>query len=541
MKESQTTILSRVGDFMAEFFDKSLAHYVLLQPVKLFGHPNSKDKIDVLKSLKPCADLTDIEYVYPLVFEKDEDLAWTAAQIVSEVMDKVRGKQWNTVYDRVKYTRINIEQMGILQKFSPEVYVHLIGVASLNYDGYVREKALVLASALWDSRMVPYILLRLSDWVLPVRNLALHILRSNFTSENFEAFIENFYLVDKLRNVLRVDLKSIMEEIADYLKEDTKLDKLMSRLKNPNVKLRLFCYRLLEDRIAVCDDIINSAIKDKSFEIRMWLVNAIKNLDEERRDGVIEKLLQDKSAKVKTAVLRNYGNIVRLKFAERLISLVSDDSASVRDDARFICKKHSIITDFPEFYRQQIRINPVPGALIGLGETGNKMDYDIAYKFINHEEPKVKVAAMTALWYLSKDDAVKHVIDSLDSDIPKIKKTAKKLLRNSKMPTVLFAMKDKLKDENDDIRLFALESIFGYGGWHALEAILFAIAKDKGKVMEKAMELLNKWLIKAANIYYKPDEATGKRILSLCDDIKKDNILLPGTLKKLSFHVETRV
>lgn len=79
MKESQTTILSRVGDFMAEFFDKSLAHYVLLQPVKLFGHPNSKDKIDVLKSLKPCADLTDIEYVYPLVFEKDEDLAWTAA------------------------------------------------------------------------------------------------------------------------------------------------------------------------------------------------------------------------------------------------------------------------------------------------------------------------------------------------------------------------------------------------------------------------------------------------------------------------------
>jgi len=55
-----------------------------------------------------------------------------------------------------------------------------------------------------------------------------------------------------------------------------------------------------------------------------------------------------------------------------LVRLVADDNAAVRDEARFICKKHSIIKDFPEFYRQQIFINPVPGVLIGLGETGNK-------------------------------------------------------------------------------------------------------------------------------------------------------------------------
>ncbi|GAE86691.1 HEAT repeat domain-containing protein [Acetivibrio straminisolvens] len=525
---------------MTELFDKSSAHYVLLQPVKLFGHPNAKDKIDLLNSLRNYADLGDIEYVYPLVFEKDTELAWTAAQIVSEVMGKVQGKQWNMVYDRVKYTNINIDRMSILLKFSPEVSVHLLGVASLNYNGYIREKALKLASGLSDSRIVPYILLRLNDWVLPVRNLALHILRSKFTTENFDAFIDNFYLVDKLQNALRVDLKSIREEIADYLKEDTMLNNLMLRLKNPNVKLRRFCYWLLEDKIAD-DDIINSALKDKSFEIHMWLVDAIKNLDEDRRDDVIEKLLQDKSAKVKTAVLRNYEEIVCLKFKERLVSLVADDNASVRDEARFICKKHSIIKDFPEFYRQQILINPVPGALIGLGETGNKSDYDIVCKFFNHEEPKFKVAAMTAMWYLSKDDTVKHVMDFLESDIPKIKKTAKKFLKNSKMPTVLFQMKDKLKGGNADIKLLALEIICGYGGWHALEGILFVIANNEGIVQNKAKELLNKWLIRATNIYYKPDEATGKRIQSLCDDIKKKNILLPSTLKELSFLIETRI
>jgi len=108
---------------------------------------------------------------------------------------------------------------------------------------------------------------------------------------------------------------------VDYLGDDTLLDKLKSKLKHPNVKLRLFCYRLLEDRIAVDDDIINFALKDKSFEVRVWLVNAIKNLDEARRDNVIGKLLQDKSAKVKTAVLRNYENVVCLKFKKCLSGL----------------------------------------------------------------------------------------------------------------------------------------------------------------------------------------------------------------------------
>jgi len=107
--------------------------------------------------------------------------------------------------------------MSILLNFNPEVSVHLLGVASLNYSGYIREKALKLSSGLPDSRIIPYILLRLSDWVLPVRNLALHILKSKFTAENFDAFIDNFYLIDKLQNVSRVDLKSVSRRLWTIL------------------------------------------------------------------------------------------------------------------------------------------------------------------------------------------------------------------------------------------------------------------------------------------------------------------------------------
>ncbi len=89
----------------------------------------------------------------------------------------------------------------------------------------------------------------------------------------------------------------------------------------------------------------------------MWLVEAIKTLEPE--------------------------------FRERLERLVFDEHASIRDEARFITKKHSFIKDFPEFYRQQIIDNPVPGALVGLGETGDKSDFVIVSRFCPYEEPKI--------------------------------------------------------------------------------------------------------------------------------------------------------
>ena len=114
------------------------------------------------------------------------------------------------------------------------------------------------------------------------------------------------------------------------------------------------------DRISFEEDVISSALKDKCFEIRMWLVEAIKILEPDNRNSIIRKLLEDKSAKA--AVLRKYEDVVCLMFRERLERLVVDEHSSIRDESRFITKKHLFIKDFPEFYRQQILYKPVPGS-----------------------------------------------------------------------------------------------------------------------------------------------------------------------------------
>lgn len=525
---------------MTEFCHKESIYRTLLQPVKLFGKTKIRDKIAALNSLKSYADLSGIKYVFPLVADKNTELASAAAQVVSEIMGRVRGKCWNKVYDEVKYTRIEFEAMECLLNFNEEISVHLLGVASLNSSGYIREKALRILSGVRSSDSVPYVLLRLNDWVLPVRNLAENILNNMLTKDNIEVFIENSYLVDKLQYVLRADLLNERQRIVDFLKDDSVKDKIKKSLGHPQVKTRLFCYRLLMDRPSYDEDVIYSALKDKSFEIRMWLVDAIKGIDYVKKLPVIAKLLNDKSAKVATSVLRNFEDIVCIELREDLKKLVVSEYASVRDEARFIARKHLFIEDFAAYYRKQLCDNPTVGALVGLGETGIKSDFELVKSFYAFDNGKIRLAAMTAMWYLSRDEAISYVLKELDSVIPKIKKTARKITLSSKMPVVLYEMKNILKSNNTDNKLFALETICRHGGWQALEEILFAVANWQSPDIERARILLDRWINSSVNLYTRPESNTFSNITDFFQLAKKNNSISTKAINELKFLFETR-
>lgn len=522
-----------------DFYDKSSIHQILIKPIKMFGFPKAKDKLEALNKLRNDADLGDINYIFPLILTKNATLVLTAAQIVAGVMNRIEDKAWNRIYDQIKYTKIDEKSMVSLLDFEPNITIHLLGVASLNSSGYVREKALKLISGVKHPSAIPYVLLRLNDWVRSIRNLAEHILKNMLTADNISLFINYFALINRLQNSVRVDLKNIKKEIIDFLKDDLFSDIIVSQLKHPQVKTRLFCYELLKERIVKDDKIITYALQDKSFEVRMWLVQAISVLEPKAQYAFIEKLIHDKSAKVKTAVLREYEDVVCLKFRDRLEGLLVDENASVREEARFIVKKRSIIIDIPEFYRQQILRNPIPGVILGLGETGEKRDFDVVCSYRLHEEIKIRLAALMAMWHLSPVDALGFVMDALNSDIPKIRKTVKRLLKRTKMPEILSAMKEKLRSEDHDISVFALRIICGYGGWQALEAILYTICNKQETNLSEAKNLLNSWLNRATSLYSRPDRVRENTISSLFEVVRQKGLISERTIKELQFAIAT--
>ena len=88
-----------------------------------------------------------------------------------------------------------------------------------------------------------------------------------FTPDNLDYFINHFDLINKLQDSVRVDLNSIKTQIEDFLKDDSFKDMVKSKLKHPQVKTRLFCYKLLKERIVNDETIITLEVNNRMLEL----------------------------------------------------------------------------------------------------------------------------------------------------------------------------------------------------------------------------------------------------------------------------------
>jgi hypothetical protein len=527
---------------IAEQYDKFSVRRILSTPVKLFGFPKNKDKIEALVWLKENADFNDLQYVFPLVFNKNRDLALVAAQITAGVMGTLNGREWNRIYEQVRYIDMEENHLAALLNFPDEVSVHLLGIASLNSSCYIREKALRLMGGQGHCNAIPYILLRLNDWVHAVSQIASHVLPSMLREDCLNILLDHSYLIEKMHNAMRVDLQKTRQDIIGFLSNPLMVDKLKGYLKHPQIKIRLFAFMLLENQMAVDTEIIDMALKDKSPEVKRWLIASIQLLNLSQQRYVIAKLLSDKSGRIKNIILQRFEVIICADFREQLEELIFDNSVSAREAARFILKRHLCIEDFAEVYRKELcSPSPRPGAIVGLGETGNLDDYVLVSQFTEHEDNHIRVAALCAMWYLSKEVAVNHVLHCFNDDVIKIRKTARCFLKKSKLPIVLAEMKKFLDSGSYEAKLAALDIIYNYGGWDVLESVLFVLAHEEDELATKAQILLERWLIRASTIYSNPGLDFQNKMRDYLQQISVKKVLPELTLKQIHFLLDTRV
>ena len=89
------------------------------------------------------------------------------------------------------------------------------------------------------------------------------------------------------------------------------------------------------------------------------------------------------------------------------------------------------------------------------------------------------------------------------------------------------------------MNIYALDVIYRYGGWQVLESILFAISNEQGFILDKAKNLLERWMLKSCRLYSKPDSVVMSKIAEFFDVVRNKEILSGKTLKELSFIIET--
>lgn len=410
----------------------------------------------------------------------------------------------------------NQDPMKLLAPGLPqETQSVVLGLSSFHPNGYFREKAVLALAKLSSGEEIPYLIIRLNDWVGKVRDVAKNAVYMRIRPENARMFVRTLPLIKGLEECKRVDHQDFINAIISLLIQPECSAALEEGLCSDDPKVRGFCFEILA-RTGVYDlkTILNKLQQEPMSSIRIKVFNQIKDkVSLELFDEYAERLLADKMAAIKKIAVEMAYRMLPAKRIQYLERAVLDESSSVREIARFYLDKLASY-DFPKYYRDALSNGlDSPGAIGGLGETGQSGDAKIILRFLNHNRTKVRRAAVKALVKLDLASHEQLLISLVSDQNQGVSKEAAIALKGQIKAGSIEDVHHLLKEEFPRyVRKNAANILCSLGRWDAISYILEITTSEDEEISLVGKLALEHWITKFNRGFTQPSAAQKERL-----------------------------
>lgn len=304
-------------------------------------------------------------------------------------------------------------------------------LATFHPNGYVREGA--VRALRGESDALPFLLLRLNDWVEPVAASARQAVEECLTSASAAAILRCMPIVERLRSTRRRDVHAIVDSIERSMGQPSALLALREVFIAEPAFVRRACVRyagrqtsenaisLLVPLTADGDPVVAS--RATKALIRILPATSV--------PSTLGPLLRSRVGTVRLLALNALvaSGAGDLDGALRRAAL--DATAAVRELARHELARKGPV-DFVALYGAALRSDErdtlVP-ALSGLRECGSKVDSYLVVPFVAHRSARVRAAAVRAIGKLDPDARVSSLAGALEDPSPRVVRLARDALR----------------------------------------------------------------------------------------------------------------
>ncbi|MBM3844760.1 MAG: hypothetical protein FJ405_00545, partial [Verrucomicrobia bacterium] len=171
----------------------------------------------------------------------------------------------------------------------------LVGLASSHFSGYVREAAVAELASQRTGEELPFLLIRLNDWVSQVRDVAGRAVQARIEPAYAVHFLKNISLVLHLRACGRVE-RQFVDQICDLLKRVECRDVLRAGTTSKDKAVRKICFQLAaEAEPSTRAVIVRTAMTDPDAVARSWAArHLLPDVSSDELPGVIEPMLKDR-------------------------------------------------------------------------------------------------------------------------------------------------------------------------------------------------------------------------------------------------------
>lgn len=477
---------------------------ILRRPNKtwFFSKDNTEEKINALTKIANDGYPSIISNLTDFLKDDNKEIRETTSRTITHLFKKIESKKG--YYDTLKHCGISKSDIDFYEtNFPKEQFVELLAISSLNGSGYVREKAVKNLSQVDSPRAIQFLIYRLADWVLPVRQAALKGIDNYKTTGYIDSLIENLPIFEWLQKVERTDLSGIYQDIVEFIASTNRAYVIDNFKKYPD-KLRILLARHISSSLRENSKELKLFLTDKHFLIRNLAISHFDKLGQ----AEIEQLLNDKSANVRLQAL--YCLKDQNGFETTVKNFLADNSATIRHFARFTLKQSNIA--FAKCYNDNLQSNyQVIGSLSGLAETEGKQYSETVKSYLNDKKVKVKKTAFLALCKLDEESAYDFAFANLDSPYLGLRNVIIEFLAHIPRQEVLTKARSIYEAGNYDLKKSMLKLFNKVGGWTAIPDLMIGTIDENENIRQLAFGYLQIWRASAVRLFSIPKQGEIER------------------------------
>lgn len=281
------------------------------------------------------------------------------------------------------------------------------GLLSFHRNGYVREAAVRRLAGLTLGFELRFLLLRLNDYVPPVRAAAQSAVDARVRPELAEALVQALPLVEQLASWKRAGHGPTVRAVREVLmRPDVRCRAaLHAGARDAEAEVRAASLRLSSE-VEPLADVLEVALADRDSRVRDWAarITTSSRASEADRDRLLPLLEADRSPRIRARALR--ARVKREEPRPHLERALLDPNAAVRYLARVSLRALGAVGS-RDTYLRALRASPdaasIAGALGGLADLGTREDAAVAAAFLRDPRVRVRAEACRAVGALDRE------------------------------------------------------------------------------------------------------------------------------------------
>ncbi|WP_020408704.1 hypothetical protein [Hahella ganghwensis] len=378
-------------------------------PLVFWKSPKSQIDPGVLDKLSSYGA---VRYIAPMVFHPDREIASKAIERISELLGQVPQHQlsWLDESIRSQYYCCSgrawakqwyqadesfVRSLDLPQEQLETVLVLLVS----HNNGYVRSASLQRLSEVNEILALKMAFIRANDWVYDISSLAFGLIGKLLDNLSPSQSTQFLHLVQQLQHKKRRNLQPILDGIELGLKSEEGISTLLETLDSAELHLARSAFGVLKRIDGVKLRVIKRSCYHKDIVIRTGALKLAMSLQDRSEQLAWLKLF---SGDTYAPIRKRAMYAIAEQFPEESMAVMMNNlthiNRSVREVARFYIRRQAAF-DLPGYYRERLESDErcmSVGAVLGLSESGQGVDWREIEKLPARDDPKFRGAVVIA-------------------------------------------------------------------------------------------------------------------------------------------------